>query len=48
MPVVPGEECLEAAGSLDSVKGLRITGGFTAKVKSLAGNGKGCQHLVAL
>ena len=48
MPVVPGEDCLDAAGSLDAVRGLRITGGFTAKVKALAGNGKGCQHLVAL
>jgi hypothetical protein len=48
MPVVPGEDCLDTAGSLDAVRGLRITGGFTAKVKALAGSGKGCQHLVAL
>ena len=48
MPVVPGEDCLEAVNSLDSVRGLRIAGGFTAKVKALAGGGKGCQHLVAL
>jgi hypothetical protein len=48
MPVVPVEECLETINSLESVKGLRITGGFTSKVKALSGNGKGCSHLVAL
>jgi hypothetical protein len=48
MPAVPREECLETINSLATVKGLRITGGFTAKVKALVGNGKGCNHLVAL
>jgi len=48
MPVVPREECLEAINSIAPVKGLRITRGFTSKVKALAGEGKGCNHLVAL
>jgi len=48
MPIVPHEDCLEAVNSLESVKGLRIARGFTAKLKDLAGSGKGCSHLVAL
>jgi hypothetical protein len=48
MPAVPRGECLETQASLDSVKGMRIAGGFTLKVKSMAGNGQGCSHLVAL
>jgi len=48
MPVVPHEACLETIHSVDSVKGLRVTRGFTAKVKALVGSGKGCHHLVAL
>jgi hypothetical protein len=48
MPVIPSEYCLETINSLDHVKGLRITGGFTSKVKDIAGGVKGCNHLVAL
>jgi hypothetical protein len=48
MPTVPREECLETINSLDAVKGLRITRGFTSRVKALVGSGKGCNHLVAL
>lgn len=48
MPCVPREDCLNTINSIDSVKGLRVTSGYTAKVKELAGNGKGCNHLVAL
>jgi hypothetical protein len=48
MPDVPRKECLEAINSLEPVKGLKITGGFTSKVKALVGSGKGCNHLVAL
>ena len=48
MPDVPREECLETINSLEPVRGLRITGGFTSKVKALVGSGKGCNHLVAL
>lgn len=48
MPAVPRKECMETINSLAPVKGLRITGGFTSKVKALVGRGKGCNHLVAL
>ena len=48
MPAVPREDCLETKKSLESVKGLRITRGFTAKVKELVGKGRGCNHLVEL
>ena len=48
MPCVPREECLETINSIEHVQGLRITGGFTAKVKELVGRGNGCNHLVAL
>jgi hypothetical protein len=47
-PVVPHGECLETINSMDTVKGLKITSGFTSRVKMLVGGGKGCQHLVAL
>jgi hypothetical protein len=48
MPCVPREECLETINSLEGVKGLSITSGFTLRVKALVGAGKGCSHLVAL
>jgi hypothetical protein len=41
MPVAPGKDCLETTSSLETVRGLRITGGFTSKVKALVGNGDG-------
>jgi hypothetical protein len=48
MHAVPREECLETSNSLETVKGLKITSGFTSRVKTLVGSGKGCQHLLAL
>ena len=48
MPAVPRGECLETISSMEPVKGLRITRGFTSRVKELVGSGKGCNHLVAL
>lgn len=48
MPVVPRAECLETIDSIASVKGLSVTRGFTSRVKSLVGSGKGCNHLAAL
>jgi hypothetical protein len=33
---------------METVKGLRITSGFTLRVKALVGSGKGCNHIVAL
>ena len=48
MPAVPRKECLETTNSMETVKGLRITSGFTLRVKALVGGGKGCNHIVAL
>ncbi|MGV8058035.1 MAG: DUF2889 domain-containing protein [Smithellaceae bacterium] len=48
MPAVPYEECLTTMNVMESVKGLKIIGGFTSKVKKLVGGVKGCNHLVAL
>ena len=48
MPAVPREECLETSNSMETIKGLKITSGFTSRVKTLVGSGKGCQHLLAL
>jgi hypothetical protein len=48
MPTVPEQDCLEAVDSLAPLKGTVIIKGFTSKVKSLAGKGQGCSHLVAL
>jgi len=45
---VPREVCRETIDCLASVKGLAITKGFTAKVKKIAGDNKGCAHLVEL
>jgi hypothetical protein len=43
---VPEKVCLETIGSLNSIKGLTITRGFTTKVKKLAGGKNGCTHLI--
>ncbi len=48
MPCVPNQECPKTTNSLEHVRGLRIAGGFTLKVKALVGRGQGCSHLVAL
>ncbi|MCK9195611.1 MAG: DUF2889 domain-containing protein [Syntrophales bacterium] len=48
MPAVPRVDCLETINSMEPVKGLRITGGFTSRLKTLFGRGKGCQHLMTL
>lgn len=45
---VPREICKETMDSLESIKGLLITKGFTLKVKKIAGGNKGCTHLVEL
>jgi hypothetical protein len=48
MPGIPYDECIETSNSLDMLKGLRISPGFTSKVKkSLKGN-KRCVHLTTL
>ncbi|MEE8552924.1 MAG: DUF2889 domain-containing protein [Desulfobacterales bacterium] len=48
MPGIPYDECIETSNSLDMIKGMRISPGFTSKVKkSLKGN-KRCVHLTTL
>lgn len=44
----PREVCRETLDCLAKIKGLTITGGFTRKVKNIAGGKKGCAHLVEL
>jgi len=48
MPDTPREECRQTLNSLERVKGMRIAGGFTLKVKELLGGAQGCSHLTAL
>ncbi|MCU0848905.1 MAG: DUF2889 domain-containing protein [Spirochaetes bacterium] len=45
---VPRDECSETLNSLDIIKGLRITRGFSSEIRSLLGGTKGCTHLVTL
>lgn len=48
MPHTPREECLETRDSIARVRGMRIAGGFTLKVKEMLGGVEGCSHLLAL
>ena len=48
MPTIPHGECADMSTSLEPLKGIRIAGGFTLKVKELLGGIKGCSHLTAL
>jgi len=45
---LPREDCYKISNTLDCVKGLAIKGGFSAKVRELAGGSKGCTHLTHL
>lgn len=42
---VPRPECCELRESLSVIRGLRVTRGFTRKVKSLLAGTAGCSHL---
>jgi len=48
MPTVPHAECPETHNSLSPVVGMRISGGFSNRVKDMVGGAKGCAHLLAL
>jgi hypothetical protein len=48
MPGVPRDECRETINSLNIVKGMSITPGFTLKIKTILGGPVGCSHLTAL
>ena len=48
MPHHPREECTVVLPWIRNLEGLRIAKGFTAKVKEIIGNTKGCAHLTSL
>ncbi len=48
MPEFPQEECPETQSSLNEVLGMKITRGFTLKIKEMFSMGKGCSHLAEL
>ncbi len=45
---VPREECRQTVNTLAPLAGMRITSGFTRKVKEMLGGPNGCAHLVSL
>ena len=48
LPSVPEEECPEGARSIETIKGMAISGGFTPKIKKRLKGIKGCSHLTTL
>jgi hypothetical protein len=45
---VPHEECAEMHRSVDQITGLRLTPGFSSRVKKKLGGPRGCIHLTTL
>jgi len=48
LPQVPRGDCPAMATSLDQIKGMDITRGFTSKIRKMVGGNKGCAHLNTL
>jgi hypothetical protein len=48
MPYHPREECPVVLPSIRNLEGLRITQGFSLRVKKAIGGTKGCAHLTSL
>ena len=48
MPYHPREECPVVLPSIRNLEGLRITQGFSLKIKKAIGGTKGCAHLTSL
>jgi hypothetical protein len=48
MLTVPYDECSETMKGLSALKGMRLSGGFTLKLKELVGGAAGCAHFFAL
>lgn len=44
----PRDDCSTMTTSLDQIKGMDVTRGFTAKIKKIVGGNKGCVHLNTL
>lgn len=42
---IPRQECAETEDSLSVIRGVRISKGFTQKIKSLLGGSQSCSHL---
>ncbi len=45
---VPRDECADVQGTLDAIRGEKITRGFSSRMKSLLGGTKSCTHLLTL
>ncbi|MDR3629620.1 MAG: DUF2889 domain-containing protein [Desulfocapsaceae bacterium] len=48
LPRIPRDDCSATAASLDQIKGMTITRGFSATIKKLIGGINGCVHLNTL
>jgi len=48
LPTVPHEECAELVDTVDAIKGLMLSRGFSAEVKKRIGGRNGCIHLMTL
>ncbi len=48
MPRTPHVECPETIDSLQDLVGMKISRGFTMKIKNMFGKGRGCSHLSEL
>lgn len=48
MPCTPHTECPETIDSLQALVGIRISRGFTMRIKEMFSKGKGCSHLSEL
>jgi hypothetical protein len=44
----PRDECADVQGTMDIIRGEKITKGFSSRMKSLLGGTKSCTHLVTL
>ena len=48
LPTVPHDECAELVDTVDAIKGLKLSRGFSAEVKKRIGGRNGCIHLMTL
>ena len=48
LPRVPRDDCSTMATSLDNIKGMDITRGFSSQIRKMADGNKGCVHLKTL
>jgi len=48
LPRIPRDDCMAMTASLDHIKGMDITRGFTSKIRKTTGGVKGCVHLNTL